>query len=435
MIEKIIHNFRLFDEKETPEIVIEKISKDIVFRGTNLWILVFAIFIASLGLNINSTAVIIGAMLISPLMGPIMGMGLGFGINDLQLVRKSAWNYTFAVIVGLITSFIYFSITPLQDAYSELLARTFPTIYDVLIALFGGLAGILAFSSRQKGNVIPGVAIATALMPPLCTAGYGLAKLNLNYFFGAFYLLTINTVFIALSTFLTVKVLRFPLKHLKDPKADIRSRRIIAIVTILTLIPSIYFGYVMIEQNRFMRNANLFIETHSSIEGNYLLNKKVDPQKRNVTLVYGGKDISNAQIQNMQSQLSAFGLNKTVLTIRQGISFLNSDKESERTMQLNKILEEKEMTISALTKSLDSLNYLQSTSSQIYRELKILYPEIVSASISPIIQYKDSVTTKTTLVLLESKINVAGWKKKKIEELLRIRMNNPKIVLIFSKIG
>src|SRR5664279_5204732 len=155
---KILEYFRLLDEKEEPEIVIANISKDSVFKGTNLWVLVFAIFIASLGLNINSTAVIIGAMLISPLMGPIMGIGLGFGINDLQLVKKSVRNFTFAVVVGLITSFVYFSITPLNDAYSELLARTSPTIFDVLIALFGGFAGMLATSSKYKGNVIPGVA-------------------------------------------------------------------------------------------------------------------------------------------------------------------------------------------------------------------------------------------------------------------------------------
>ena len=432
MIKKIISNFQLLDEKETPEIVIENITKNVVFRGTNLWILVFAIFIASLGLNINSTAVIIGAMLISPLMGPIMGIGLGFGINDLQLVKKSVKNYTFAVLVGLITSFIYFAISPLQDAYSELLARTFPTIYDVLIALFGGLAGILAYSSKQKGNVIPGVAIATALMPPLCTAGYGLATMNFSYFFGAFYLLTINTVFIALATFVTVKFMGFPLKHLKDPKADARSHRIITAITLLTLIPSIYFGYIMIDQNKFTRNANLFIETHSSIEGNYLLNKKIDPHKKQITLIYGGKDISPSQINNMKNQLNIFGLSNTVLNIRQGISFLNMDKESERVIQLNNLLEEKERAISFMAKTLDSISINQSLNYQIYKELKILYPEIVSISISPIIQHADTVANQLILVLIKTKKNISNVNKKKIENLLKERMSNKKINLIFT---
>lgn len=210
---KFLDRFSLHHEKEAYSKVIETIEQGVVFKGTNLWVLIFAIFIASLGLNVNSTAVIIGAMLVSPLMGPIMGMGLAMGINDLALLKKSANNFAFAVSISLITSTFYFYISPLNEAHSEILARTSPTIYDVLIAFFGGLAGILATSSKLKGNVIPGVAIATALMPPLCTAGYGLASGNLSFFSGALYLFFINTVFIALSTFLTVRFLKFPNKE------------------------------------------------------------------------------------------------------------------------------------------------------------------------------------------------------------------------------
>ena len=431
MLEKIIDNFRLYGEKEDLDIVIERISKDVVFRGTNLWILVFAIFIASLGLNINSTAVIIGAMLISPLMGPIMGIGLGFGINDLQLVKKSVRNYTYAVIVGLITSFIYFSISPLSDAYSELLARTSPTIFDVLIALFGGLAGMLANSSKSKGNVIPGVAIATALMPPLCTAGYGLATMNFKYFFGAAYLFTINTVFIALATFATVKFLRFPVKQLEDPKADVRSHRIITAITLLTLIPSIYFGYIMIDQDRFSRNANLFVEANSSIAGNYLLNKKIDPQKKQITLVFGGKGISQIQISNMQSQLRLFKIDNAVLNIKQGISFQKYDKESDR---ISKFLGDQEIRINSLTNRLDRDSLRKSLSIQIYRELKSQYPEIVSAAISPMIENADSSSNESTLVLIKSRKNISIRNKRKIEELYKERMDKQNINLIFSKL-
>jgi len=178
--------FKLHAEKEDLQTVISNIDAGVVFRGTNLWVLIFAIFVASLGLNVNSTAVIIGAMLISPLMGPIMGIGLGMGINDVALLRKAVYNYSIATGVALATSTVFFLLSPLDDAHSEILARTSPNIYDVLIALFGGFAGILATSSRQKGNVIPGVAIATALMPPLCTAGYGIATLQFSYFIGAF---------------------------------------------------------------------------------------------------------------------------------------------------------------------------------------------------------------------------------------------------------
>ena len=197
------------EDRESEVETIENICKGINFRGSNLWVLIFAIFIASLGLNVNSTAVIIGAMLISPLMGPIMGIGLGLGINDFELIKKAFRNLAIATVFGILTSTFYFLISPLNEARSELLARTTPTIYDVLIAFFGGMAGIVASSTRLKGNVIPGVAIATALMPPLCTAGFGIASGNFSYFFGAFYLYMINSVFIAFATTLRGKINAF----------------------------------------------------------------------------------------------------------------------------------------------------------------------------------------------------------------------------------
>ena len=191
--------FDLGEDSALQDEVVDNICRGVDFRGTNLWVLIFATFVASLGLNVNSTAVIIGAMLISPLMGPIMGMGLSVGINDFDLLKRSVRNFGFMVLVSILTSTLYFVVSPLSGAQSELLARTVPTTYDVLIAFFGGLAGIVAQSRRDRtSTVIPGVAIATALMPPLCTAGYGLATLQLNYFLGAFYLFFINTVFIAI---------------------------------------------------------------------------------------------------------------------------------------------------------------------------------------------------------------------------------------------
>ena len=198
--------------KEDEQLTVETIRNGVEFKGANLWILIFATFIASLGLNVNSTAVIIGAMLISPLMGPIMGVGLAIGQNDFELLKRSLKNYLVATLFSVITATLYFSFTPLNEVQSELLARTSPTIYDVFIALFGGMAGIVALSTKEKGNVIPGVAIATALMPPLCTAGFGLATGNLLYFLGAFYLYFINSVFISLATVIGVRVMHFQLK-------------------------------------------------------------------------------------------------------------------------------------------------------------------------------------------------------------------------------
>jgi uncharacterized hydrophobic protein (TIGR00271 family) len=226
-------------ELEDYEKIHNSIERDLIFKGTNLWILVFAIVVASVGLNMNSTAVIIGAMLISPLMGPINGIGYSIATYDFKLFRKALKNFSFAVITGLTASGVYFFLSPVSTAHSELLARTSPTIYDVLIALFGGLAGILATTSRQKGNVIPGVAIATALMPPLCTAGYGLATLQYDFFFGALYLFTINAVFIGISAVVMSRLLKFPLRTIVEPVQRKRINSIISAVIIITLIPSI----------------------------------------------------------------------------------------------------------------------------------------------------------------------------------------------------
>ncbi len=211
-LNKFLDYVNLENEIDDFEKIYETIEKGVNFKGSNIWILIAAVIVASIGLNMNSTAVIIGAMLISPLMGPINGMGYSIATYDFLLFRKAIKNFTFAVIASLIASTAYFAISPISTVHSELLARTSPTIYDVLIALFGGLAGIVAISSKQKGTVIQGVAIATALMPPLCTAGYGLATGQFYYFFGAFYLFTINTVFIAISSVLISQILKFPIR-------------------------------------------------------------------------------------------------------------------------------------------------------------------------------------------------------------------------------
>jgi len=273
-IEKLLQWFDLRSEMEGYDAIHENIASGIVFRGTNLWILMFAIVVASVGLNMNSTAVIIGAMLISPLMGPIIGMGYSLATYDFQLLRRSMKNFSFAVGVSLLTSALYFLLTPINEAHSELLARTSPTIYDVIIALFGGLAGIVAMSSRLKGNVIPGVAIATALMPPICTAGYGLATLQFNFFFGALYLFAINTVFIAFAALIVCQMLKFPIRSIVDPARKKHVNRVITAVILITLIPSIIFGVKLVKNEEFAQNAENFIAEVTLLGGNYLQDKK-----------------------------------------------------------------------------------------------------------------------------------------------------------------
>ena len=231
------------EERET----VESIRNGVEFKGANLWILIFAIFIASLGLNVNSTAVIIGAMLISPLMGPIMGVGLSVGLNDFELMKRSLKSFLVATLFSVMTATLYFLFTPLDEVQSELLARTSPTIYDVFIALVGGLAGIVALSTKEKGNVIPGVAIATALMPPLCTAGFGLATGNWLYFLGAFYLYFINSVFISLATFIGVRVMRFQRKQFVDKAREKLVKRYIVAIAVLTMCPAVYLTYGIVK--------------------------------------------------------------------------------------------------------------------------------------------------------------------------------------------
>lgn len=272
--------FYLGDEKESFDELTEKISAGSIFKGTNLWVLVFAIFLASLGLNVNSPAVIIGAMLVSPLMGPIMGLGYAAATNHFSLLKSSAKNFGFAVVTALATSTLYFIISPIHEAHSELLARTNPNVYDVLIALFGGLAGMFGSASKMKGNVLPGVAIATALMPPLCTAGYGISDLNPDIFLGAAYLFLINTVFIAWATYLTVRILKYPKHHYQDPAREARAKNWMGILVVVTLVPSIYFAYSTIQANAFRVRAERFVQEVSQVKGNYLIRKNIDEKNK-----------------------------------------------------------------------------------------------------------------------------------------------------------
>jgi len=260
-LKSLVRQYINIGEHVDTEDAAERIKSAIWFRGPNVWILAFAIVLASVGLNVNSTAVIIGAMLVSPLMGPIIGTGLALGTNDVDLLKSAFKNLLVMVIISLLASTLYFILSPLALANpTELEARTSPTIYDVLIALFGGLAGILENSRKERGTVLSGVAIATALMPPLCTAGYGLAHGNLHYFVGALYLFVINSVFIALATYFMVVYLKFkPVAGIAPELAEKR-RKIITGVLIVVLVPSLWSAFNLVRENNFERNARTFIE-------------------------------------------------------------------------------------------------------------------------------------------------------------------------------
>lgn len=416
----ILDHFKLDHEKEDHRTVLENIEKGVVFKGTNLWILVFAIFIASLGLNVNSTAVIIGAMLISPIMGPIMGMGMGMAVNDLPLLRRAAANYLFAAGVGLATSTLYFCITPINEAHSEILARTAPNVYDVLIALFGGFAGTLATASRQKGNVIPGVAIATALMPPLCTAGYGLASWQPGFFFGALYLFIINTVFIALATLLTARFLKFPYRAFPEPRLRKRAQRIIWAIALVTLLPSIYFAYDIIRQGRFRENAERFVALEAVFPNDYLLQKNIDPEQRRITLTFGGEYIEPARVDSLRAELPKYGLEDTELQVRQGFAYLNNEPDG-KDHSLNLALAEKDAKIHRLNTRIDSLENPKREGERVYRELKALYPAVNSLVLEPVTTHTDTLVQTGWLALVHSGNRLPTPDREKIDGWLRTR--------------
>ncbi|RYY54264.1 MAG: DUF389 domain-containing protein [Chitinophagaceae bacterium] len=428
--------FRIHTEREEYPSVIKNIEAGVVFRGTNLWILIFAIFVASLGLNVNSPAVIIGAMLISPLMGPIMGIGLGMGINDLLTVKKALLNYVIATSVALATSTVFFLLSPLNDAHSEILARTSPNIYDVLIALFGGFAGIVATTSKQKGNVIPGVAIATALMPPLCTAGYGLATLQFTYFFGAFYLFIINTVFIALATLIIVRFSKFPVKRYQSHKAEKIAKRVTWLVVLITLLPSLYFGYDLVQQNRFTKQANLFVTNEANFPNDYLLNKKIDAKDRSIHLVYGGKQIADSEIKALEARLPNYGLSRADLQIRQGFAYLTDNTtvdQNEQVTRLSEALTIRERQQQALQARLDSIDMPVKLGRQVYQEMKIQYPGITQAVMQPAYVMTDSNSSRRVFmvwVTMKGVIGNAG--RDKMREWLKLRLQQPELNLIIQ---
>ena len=283
----------IYDHIDTEDAA-QRIKSGIWFRGPNVWILAFSIVIASAGLNVNSTAVIIGAMLISPLMGPIIGLGLALGTNDLELLKLAAKNLLVMVVISLIASTLFFLLSPLELINpTELAARTRPTIYDVLIALFGGLAGILENSRKERGTVIAGVAIATALMPPLCTAGYGLSCFRFQYFFGAMYLFIINTVFITLATYVMVKYLRFKTVSGLDPVVSTRRRNTISALIAIVVIPSIISAVGMIQDNNFERNVEAFVRENRLVSRSYIYDYRIyNDHGRKVEISLTGEPMS-----------------------------------------------------------------------------------------------------------------------------------------------
>ena len=436
--------FDLRQEKEDEEETIESLKKGVEFRGTNLWVLIFAIFLASLGLNTNSTAVIIGAMLISPLMGPIMGFGLGLGITDFDLVKRSLRNYLTATLFSVVTATIYFLISPISEAQSELLARTSPTIYDVLIAFFGGLAGIVAGSTKSKGNVIPGVAIATALMPPLCTAGFGLATGNLSYFLGAFYLYFINTVFISLSTYIVVRVLKYPNKEFLDKKSAMVVRRYMMIIVTCTIIPSLYLTYRVLRNTVFDEQVRSFVNKELDFPNTQVLSRTVAVDtagRKALNVVLLGDEVPDMMIEAARARMTDYGLGGIGLNIQQGfgsdvdINELKSVLMKDLYKNNEELIQAQAVQIDSLKHTVDRYRRASHLALSLTPELRVLYPQVERLACTPTIIANTVQDKPDTVLLVYVKVKNALTpdEQRKLSQWMGARTEEKNIKLIIDR--
>lgn len=404
----------------------ELIKSNISFQSANAWTLVFAIFIASVGLNINSTAVIIGAMLISPLMGPIVGIGLALGTYDFILLKKSARNLSAAVLISIITSTIYFLLSPLSEVQSELLARTRPSFFDVLVAFFGGAAGIVAISRKEKGNVIPGVAIATALMPPLCTAGFGLATRNPMYFFGALYLFIINSVFISISTFIFVRYLGFHNASSVHSGHQRYLNRWIASVAVTVLIPSFFMAWYLQQESFFKSQANKYISAELRSDKFFVVKQDVSYRLKDskIQVTVMGETLSDETIETLKQKAKTYSIEPSEIEIRQSSISENIERKiGEKISATEELSKQLQMKLSQKEAELEQYKSLLELSRKVTEEAVVIFPKLSQVILSPsgkiespgelhiFIQWKNSPNVKeinTASNFFIKRLNISG---------------------------
>lgn len=430
--------FNLNDDRADDEVIEEDIRRGVEIQGTNLWVLICAIVIASVGLNVNSTAVIIGAMLISPLMGPIMGVGLGVAIFDFELIKSSSKNLALAALVSLVASTIYFLLSPLSFAQSEILARTTPSIWDVFIAFFGGLAGMIAATRKSKSNVIPGVAIATALMPPLCTAGYGVSSGQWQFFVGAFYLFFINSVFICLGTFTVTKVLRFRKKSFVDKNFEKKVKRYIATTVILTIIPSIYMAYGIVNKAIVENRVRSFVDKEFSDLDVRIIGQKLTKVNNAVVidLAVVGPAIEADVLKLISNKLKDYGLENAKLQVRNMSGNQTTDLSSikmgiiEDLYKKNEeLIKDKDAKIGLLEKELIKFKELNFPSAEFRDEIKTQYQEIQDLYLASL-----PVQDEKQIVLAYIKVSkrLSSTSEKKIKEWLKVKTKTEDVKVIFE---
>lgn len=441
----ILSYFNVKDDIESQNDIELSIRSGVSFKGSQLLTLIFAIFIASLGLNTNSIPVIIGAMLISPLMGPIIGMGLGIAVQDFELVRRSLRNIIAAVIGSLATSALYFLISPQYDAASQLLARTSPSIYDVFVALFGGAAGILSIASKNKGQVLPGVAIATSLMPPLCTAGYGIATLQMHFFIGALYLFITNMIFIFFATWIGVKLMGFK-KVVYNNERRAKKMQFIAYSTVaITIGISVYLTVVMVRTNIFLEEATEFVKTEMVFPNTQVLTHEeyVKGGKRYIDVNLIGEALPKDSLQlAMMNKLDSVGLGGTVLNIKQGFSL--SHNQLDEDVNADKFYNMMQSEISNRQNTIDSLKSILALHKQfsdyaviLAPEVKVLFPGVKDMALSSMVASSVGKTSTDTLSMLfvNAPSGLSASDRSKLIEYVEVRLEKKNIHLTVNPSG
>lgn len=416
-----------------------QIKSNIEFKGANVWILIFAIIMASVGLNVNSIPVVIGAMLISPIMGPIMGIGMALGINDTALLRRSFKNLLIMTIISVVASTAFFLLSPLNmEQPTELLARTNPTIYDVFIALFGGLAVIVEVCKKEKGTVIAGAAIATALMPPLCTAGYGIANGKFFYFIGAAYLYFINSAFIALATFLMVRYLNFPLVQFTDHSKQVKVNRIITIFTIILIIPSIYSAITVIKQNKFNQNAKEFIKHNKTFRNGYIYSYDINhsaTRQSLLTIDVAGEKLSEQEVNLLKRSIAKYGIKAEQLLIHQTSTYVPDENANSEFMknifERNSMeIKKREDYIKRLETQLKEYKAMTIPSKQIEQEIRAQYPDIKTLTLALGDHLKGEENIRTVVAIVEFKNKIPAKEELRLQRWLAARLNVTEVEII-----
>lgn len=442
LIDGIKSYFNLANDLEAQTDVETSIRSGVSFKGSQLIILIFAIFIASLGLNTNSIPVIIGAMLISPLMGPIFGMGLALGIQDFSLLRRGLKNIGMAILGSLVASAIYFLISPQYEGSSQLLARTSPSIYDVFVGLFGGAAGIISIACKNKGQVMPGVAIATSLMPPLCTAGYGLATMQMHFFLGALYLFFTNMIFILFATWIGVKLMGFTGIDHEDTARYKRIRFIVYFIVFCTVGVSVWLTVAMIRKNVFLAQAAEFINNEMVFPNTQVLSHEeyIYHGKRFIDVTLIGEALPKDSLQlAMLNKLDSVGLGGTILNIKQGFtlnsSVVDKDQDFDKFYSIMQSeISMRQMTIDSLKNIIALNNFYSDESSRISPEIKVLFPGIHDIALSKMVaaQTGSGVTDTVSMVFVNAPVGMSASERNKLVDYLSVRFKQPNIHLTLN---